>query len=181
MNRPDLFTGPDVGLAAVLAARETRVRRRQEVLAGARWPVVSVLPVMPGPIKDCAASRALQDAALAALPELCAQRGWPMRLLWKETPPTGPEALLAVETDAVDLKAAVIELEESHPLGRLFDLDVVDPRQGSLSRRDLGRSPRRCLICGEPAHVCARAQAHSLEALFEAMEARIDAARVRSV
>ena len=83
---------------------------------------------------------------------------------------------MVVEADAVDLKAALVALEDSHPLGRLWDLDVAS-RQGSLSRRDLGHPARRCLVCDEPAHACARSQAHSRETLFAAIEAMLDAAR----
>jgi holo-ACP synthase len=87
---------------------------------------------------------------------------------------TGIEALYVVDTDAVPLKLAVCELEQSHPLGRLWDMDVFCPAHGRLSRRGLGFPPRRCLICGEPAHACARAQRHPLAELLAAIQETVD-------
>ena len=55
-------------------------------------------------------------------------------------------------------------------MGRLWDLDVTDPRLGALSRRSLGLPVRRCLVCGEAAHACARSRAHPLAELLGAIE-----------
>lgn len=61
-----------------------------------------------------------------------------------------------------DVKRAALELEESHPLGRLLDLDVRDG--GKIwSRRDLGMPDRRCFLCQEPAVHCVRSMKHSQE------------------
>ncbi len=165
-----LFTGPVVELEAVLAARETRVARRREVLSRLGRPTVAVTPVMPGPVKDCAASRRLHKAAIDALEGVFRERKWPATLVWEEAGPTGPAALYAVEADPNELKRALIDLETRHPMGRLWDLDVTDPEIGALSRRSLGLPVRRCLVCGEAAHACARSRAHPLAELLGAVE-----------
>ncbi len=164
-----LFSGPVAELAAVLAAREARVARRREVLSRLGRPTVGVSPVMPGPVKDCAASRRMHGAALDALERLFRDREWPATLVWTDTGATGPEALYAVEADAGDLKRALIDLETTHPMGRLWDLDVTDPRLGALSRRALGLPVRRCIVCDQPAHACARSRAHPLPELLGAI------------
>ena len=87
-----------------------------------------------------------------------------------EAGPTGPEALFAVEAPSDELKRALIVLETAEPLGRLWDLDVIDPRLGALSRRSLGLPVRRCIVCDEAAHACARSRAHSLAELLRAIE-----------
>ena len=170
----DRRAGVAVTLDALLAARDLRVARREQVFAARPGPVVSVSVVMPGPVKDCELSRHAQSAALASLDRLFADNGWPAETLWAETPGTGPEALVIVGADAEALKRATIVLEDSHPLGRLWDLDVVTP-DGAVSRRDLNFVPRRCFVCDRPAHECARSRAHSLEALLAVMEEKIDA------
>jgi holo-ACP synthase len=43
-----------------------------------------------------------------------------------------------VNGDARIVKSATVLLEDHHPLGRLWDLDVIAPREGLLSRQDLG-------------------------------------------
>lgn len=171
----DRRAGPAVTLDALLEARDRRVARRREVFAARPRPVVSVSVVMPGAVKDCALSRVAQAAALDALDALFADRGWPAITVYAELPPTGAEALYSVDVDAETLKRATIALEDGHPLGRLWDLDVVTADRGALARRDLGLAPRRCLVCDAPAHACARSRAHPLDALLSVMETKIDA------
>ncbi len=54
--------------------------------------------------------------------------------------PTGPEAMWCVEHSAEEIKALCSELEQNHPLGRLWDIDVICPQAGLISRRAQGRS-----------------------------------------
>ena len=54
---------------------------------------------------------------------------------------------------------------QQHPLGRLFDLDVLHTDGRSLSRREFDLPPRRCLICDDLAAVCGRSRRHSNEEL----------------
>jgi holo-ACP synthase len=107
--------------------------------------------------------------ALRALDILMANRRWPV--LGRELclDPTGPEALLVVDAGSRDLKEAATRLEDENPLGRLWDLDVIDPVEGAISRRTLGLPPRRCLLCREDAHVCVRSRAHPLHKLQNAV------------
>jgi len=170
----DRRAGTAVTLDALLAARDRRVARREQVFAALPGTLVSVSVVMPGPVKDCGLSRHVQSAALSALDDLFAEHGWPAATLWAETPETGPEALIRVSAEARAVKMATIVLEDRHPLGRLWDLDVVTP-DGAVSRRDLGFGPRRCFVCDRPAHECARSRAHGLDALLAVMEDTIDA------
>ncbi len=131
----ELFAGPVAELEAVLAAREARVARRQDALSRLGLPIVTVTPVMPGPITDCPASRGVQQAALDALENLFRARQWSASRLSAETARTGPEAMFSVEAPSDELKRALVGLETAEPLGRLWDLDVTDPRRGPLSRR----------------------------------------------
>ncbi|RAI42400.1 citrate lyase holo-[acyl-carrier protein] synthase [Rhodoplanes roseus] len=178
----DRRAGPAVSLEAMLAARERRVEQRHAAFG--RRPgaaVVTVSVVMPGPVKDCGLSRRTAAAARESLDALFAARGWDATTTGVETGPTGPEAVIAVAAEAQALKQALVTLEETHPLGRLWDLDVAAPDGRAVSRRDLGLPPRRCLVCDAPAHACARSRAHPLDALLAAMEERLDAWIARAV
>lgn len=177
----DLFAGPAVDLETVLAAREARVARRLEVFTARHQPAVSISPVMPGPVKNCRASRSLRDAALDALLPRLVRRGWRCEVVEVVDAPTGPEALVSVAADPMALKRAVVALEDRHQLGRLWDLDVIDPIVGGISRPTLGFAPRSCFVCDRPAHACARSRAHTLDELLAAMKAVIDAARLSFV
>lgn len=68
-----------------------------------------------------------------------------------------------VDPDAYELgkRVAVLgmqNIEETHPLGRLFDIDVLDSEGHKLSRPQY----RPCLICGNQAQLCARTRRHTV-------------------
>ena len=173
----DLFSGPSAGLEAVLEARDARVERRKRITDKWPRPLISLSVVMPGPVKDCAASRYLRQAALDVLMPALGRRGWSADIGEVHDGVAGPDAIIAVAAPATELKLATVAIEDTHPLGRLWDLDVTDPRMEAVSRRSLGLPARRCLVCSQPAHACARSRAHPLEEVLTAIRAVIDTYR----
>ncbi|AUQ25025.1 citrate lyase holo-[acyl-carrier protein] synthase [Dickeya zeae] len=166
-------TAVGVSLDSLLAAKERRHARQQQLLALHHATVVSLTLVTPGAVKDSALYRRGMGAAVAAFNDLCLARGWGVpaqQLHWLET---GAEAYWVITKDALSVKAAAIALEEQHPLGRLWDFDVFCPKAGSVSRTLLAHEPRRCLLCDEPAHVCSRGQRHTLTAVVERIESML--------
>ncbi|WP_283148825.1 citrate lyase holo-[acyl-carrier protein] synthase [Silvimonas soli] len=163
-----------VDLAQVLAARDARVQRQAALRARFGWPLISLTLVSPGANKNGPLQRYVMQQALATLDECLQQTQW--AVLVRETiwPVTGPEAFFVVQTEAEPLKRLLIDLESRHPLGRLWDMDVIGPA-GPLSRRALQLPVRRCLVCGEPAHACARARTHPLSELLTAIEEQVHA------
>ena len=89
----------------------------------------------------------------------------------------GPYCLFAVRADAFLLKQQMVRLEESEPLGRLWDIDIITS-EGVVGRSSLGLLPRPCLICGASAHVCRRLACHSLSQVIAATHSLIQAAGV---
>ena len=164
-----------VTLEEVLANRERRVLLQGRALEAFQRPVVSISLVIPGPVKDTPEARLLMEAALHALELLLDGRSWLVLSRDLRLDPTGPEALVVVDAKARELKEATVALEDGHPLGRLWDMDVIDPLRGSISRRLLDLPPRLCLLCGEAAHACARSRAHPLPELLGAIRERLRA------
>lgn len=162
-----LFEGPATTLLALLAAREERVARRAALLRQG-GVVIGFSAVMPGPVKDCAVSQAAARVADVALRQAFAAPEWHARKAYHGVTAMGPEALWLVEGDARDAKRLTVAIEERHPLGRLFDLDV-ETREGALGRASLGLGPRQCLVCGSPARECGRSQRHALDEVRAAM------------
>lgn len=87
-----------------------------------------------------------------------------VQLIQRKT--TGYEGYLVVNGQCRQIKELMVELEET-PIGRLYDIDVLTDANQKISRSDLGLSPRRCLICGRPAHECGRSRKHSVIELKE--------------
>lgn len=172
-------SGRAVTLAQMLERREARVATQQALRQRFGSPVLTLTLVTPGPLKDSVEARAVFTAGIAAISTTLESTGARVLAFEPVLAITGPEALYAVGVDAPTLKRALIFLEERHPLGRLWDADVMAPNGISVARRDLAVEPRRCLICEEPAHACARSGRHTLSELQEVIRRRVDAWRAR--
>jgi holo-ACP synthase len=162
--------GAHVSLEQLLAARDYRVACQAAALARFERPLVSMTVVMPGPVKDGPLPRRVLTEALRQVHAMSSALEWRVlsrQIRWKNT---GPEAIYVVDVGAQLLKAATVQLEDQHPLGRLWDLDVIEPGQRMLSRKQLGLRARRCLVCERPAAECGRARRHSLQELLAAMQ-----------
>ncbi|WP_313126029.1 citrate lyase holo-[acyl-carrier protein] synthase [Proteiniclasticum ruminis] len=77
-----------------------------------------------------------------------------------------------LQEEGGEAKRKAVLLEETHPLGRLADLDVRD-RGRIYSRRDLGFPDRSCYLCGEKAVYCVRSQKHIMEEVILYFEKQV--------
>lgn len=146
-------------LGELLSAREGRQLRQRELIAASGNPVLSVTMVAPGPVKSSwAIGRRFAVAAATVGVELA---GWPVTGRSEQHGPTGPELLLSVAVRPEVLKRWAVGIENAHPWGRLWDLDVVTAA-GPLPRATVGEHPRRCVICDDDAAGCARSARHRL-------------------
>jgi holo-ACP synthase CitX len=80
---------------------------------------------------------------------------------------TGYEAFFSVTSEPDPVKALMIELEDQDRTGRLFDIDVIRSDGSKISREDLGKPGRTCLLCEKPAQVCGRSRTHSVDDLVK--------------
>lgn len=67
--------------------------------------------------------------------------------------------------DIKNIKLLCVNIEDSAPLGRYIDIDVYQNSLKSISRSELGIDNRKCFLCDNDAHICARNQTHSYEEL----------------
>ena len=147
----------NVTLEDILRARDGRADAQQRLLHSHRLPLVSFTMNIAGPVKSAPLIELAFDAGLEAL---YAALGQP-EAAEVIRPTTGCEALLVYDRPAAALKDACLALETAAPIGRLYDLDVLDEDGGKLSRP----VPRTCLICGGPVTICSRSRAHGLDAI----------------
>jgi holo-ACP synthase len=159
-----------ISLAEILAAREQRAAKRLAYASLYKTTVVSFTMNIPGPKK---ASRmifqAFDEGFQFFLQTLKLEH---IGILASEFQylSTGPEGYIAVETGAPIVKAVAVNFEQSHSIGRLFDIDVLSRNLNSLSRRELGMPERKCLLCSGNARECARSSRHGLQELTETIE-----------
>ena len=147
----------NVTLEDILRARDGRADAQRRLLHSHRLPLVSFTMNIAGPVKSSPLIELAFDAGLEALYDALGQPAAAEII----RPATGCEALLVYDRPAAELKAACLTLETAAPIGRLYDLDVLDTDGSKLSRPE----PRTCLICGGPVTVCSRSRAHGLDAI----------------
>lgn len=169
----------NVLLTEILNAREARAARQQALLREYHCPVVCFTMNIAGPVKTSPLIRRAFDAGLAALEAALNADAIRSREVIHAI--TGDEAILAVDMDAAVLKAICTSIEEATPIGRLFDMDVLDKSGQKLERS----RERCCLICGAPGRVCAAGRLHSIQTLQDVTKSLIithfaaeDAARI---
>jgi len=90
---------------------------------------------------------------------------------------TGDELFLALDYEPLRVKKMMSEIEDEHPLGRLFDIDVLDSECNKLSRNKY----RKCLICDNQAQDCARSRRHSVSELFSKSKSIIEEYKTSNV
>ena len=173
-----------VVLQEVLAFREEKARRQHTLLATHAAPLLCLGLNMPGEYKRFAlADRSFEEERRIVRQSLDAER---IAVLHEETLEAagGYAAFIATDAPPEQLKNAAERIETTHPLGRLFDIDVLKQDGGKISRADRGAPPRRCLICGDDAFACGRSRAHSAEELQHAavrIMARFQRSRVQDL
>ena len=157
----------EITLEQLLESRDKRAEFQTILLNGYRTPLVSFTVNMPGKVKKNHRSEAVFNAGVESIRETLAGHIVYYKLLGNLT---GPEGYFAVDMEVGELKAAMCRIEDSHPLGRLMDIDVLSAPGQHVSRTTLGQQPRKCLVCGGMAAACTRSRAHPVEQLIAAID-----------
>lgn len=84
----------------------------------------------------------------------------------------GPYYLMIVNKDE-KIKEKLINLEDTHPLGRFIDLDLFIEKSHSMTRKDLNQPYRKCILCNQDAYICIRRHAHTPYEIIHKIEEEI--------
>ena len=155
----------------MLRAREARALRQQEILARCRRPVISFTMNIAGPVKNSPVIRRAFREGILRLEDALAARGLPTLFREETDRPTGCEALWVVDGPGRILKELCTGIEDRDSLGRLFDLDVLDPETGRWGREELGLPARGCLVCGRAGKGCSSRRLHPVEEIRQKTDA----------
>lgn len=156
----NLRVGEPVILEDLLDKKELRAHEIQRLQSEHPEAVVLSYKLnMMGPIKNNESIQWIFQQGLDQLPPKPLYTKIEMDLV------TGPEALFVYDQERINFKKNMIQIEEQHPLGRLFDLDV-----NLVKRTDFQAQARKCLICEDDAVVCGRSRKHSIDELLDAIE-----------
>ena len=163
----------EITLDILLASREKRWNlQRQFIQENPGLTLVCLTVIMPGNVKRNTQSLIVAHAALHEMEEKFGQKIHKRKELDLET---GYEAYFMIQLPMLECKRIACEIEDSHPLGRLFDIDVIDENVSPVPRSIIGKEGRKCLLCEHEARYCMRNHTHSREELQQRIQQMIDA------
>lgn len=165
--KQELWTsGKDVSMAKILDARENRVQIQQEMLQKSPSCLLSFTLNIPGSVKVFPYTKWTYEVGISIISKGISLLNGVIIEQKEVKKDTGWEAFFALNLHPEDMKSYLLEQEEQHPLGRLFDFDILRTDGSKLSRQELGFLERTCLLCGNPAFLCGRSRTHSAQELL---------------
>jgi len=153
----------EINLQEILDARERRAVAQSNLLKQYDNTVVSFSMNIAGEVKN---TPLIELAFWAAIERIETEVN--ATILYKNIiqEKTGPEALYVFNQEADTIKHITVEIENANPIGRLFDIDVIDRFGKKLSREII----RTCLVCDGPVTICSRNRAHGLSVIKSATQ-----------
>ena len=138
-----------ITLDQLLASRDARVEHQMELAEKfPRASLICLTVMLPGPVKRDWRSLAIAHAGIDAVHAVFGGHGSGMDtpcsasiILYQEERDleTGYEAYFMVDVPVLEAKRLCCQIEDSHPLGRLMDIDVLRSPIGS----GMTRYPKR--------------------------------------
>lgn len=163
----------EITLDMLLESREKRWQlQRQLIQDNPGLTLVCLTVIMPGNVKRNAQSLVVAHAAVEAIQEAFGQS-----IQWQREQDlsTGYEGYYLVDMSMLACKRLACEIEDNHPLGRLFDIDVINTHVEPVSRSVIGREGRKCLLCDHDARYCMRNHTHTRDELQQKIQQMIEA------
>ena len=157
----------EVTVPEMMEARDHRVEMQRSIIGKTGHPVICFMLNVPGPHKVSEDfSWAFHEGVGRIKNKL---QDHDFRIVYEETEEhvTGYVFYASVDSDSIDIKKAMCEIEEADRLGRIFDIDVIKTDGTKVSREEFGMGPRKCLMCEEEAHFCARNRTHKVSDMVE--------------
>lgn len=163
----ELWTsGNCVSLEEILNARENRVKIQQKMLQKAPTCLLSFTLNIPGSVKVFPYTKWAYEVGSSIISKGVSLLNGDVLEQFEAKNETGWDGFFALNLPPEEIKTYLLEQEEHHPLGRLFDFDVLRTDGSKLSRQELGFPERTCLLCGNPAFLCGRSRTHSAQELL---------------
>ena len=163
----------EITLDKLLASRDRRVEMQQKLREKhPNLTLVCITVIMPGNIKRNLSSLIVSQAAINAL--LGNLEGHIVDVVTRDLP-TGYEAYIVSSLSRQEAKLLACKIEDTHELGRLMDIDVLDADGIPVKRETVGSQPRKCLMCDNEARYCMRNRTHTPQELNAKIQEMIDA------
>ena len=165
-----MLHGETVILTDMLECRERRARKQDEYREKYHTTIISFCMNISGPIKTNEDITKVFHSGVHDILQYLEDNHIAILESVEHNEKTGNELILAVDCkDSKRIKDATTHIEETHPIGRLFDIDVLDPNGNKMSRNTF----RKCFICNCQAQECASRRRHSVPEMQEFIDSKI--------
>lgn len=157
----------EVTLSEVLDFRERKTRIQKQMQSRLRdAAVVSLGMNIPGPVKSGPSVRmAFCEGQRLAEQVISQAEGIILEKEVLEGKAGYAAVYLIKNMNEKDIKRRMVLLEETHKIGRLWDIDVAGRDGTAITRQMVGAEGRKCFLCGRDAKVCGRSRSHSVPEL----------------
>ena len=163
----------EITLDMLLASRDRRVEMQHSLREKhPNFTLVCLTVIMPGNVKRNLSSLIVSQAAINAL--LGRLEGNIVDVVTRDLP-TGYEAYVVTSLSQREAKLIACDIEDSHELGRLMDIDVLDANGTPVKRETVGSQPRRCLLCDNESRYCMRNRTHTPQQLNAKIQNMVNA------
>ena len=159
----------------ILAARDRRIALQKILLKKyQKTTLISFKLNIPGATKDCTVYRKVFDTGEQLLKKAIEAEHHKLQFSKSKYLFTGSEGYFCIDADPFQIKKTTAAIENNHPLGRLFDYDVLNFDGSQIKRSEIGLPVRKCFLCKEDAFICARSRKHPLPEIIKKIEEIID-------
>ena len=167
----------EVTVPEMLAARDHRVEQQRDFIARFHHPVICFMLNIPGTHKVGEDFYWAFETGLQRIGHSLDQNGIRIEAEEKDVEVTGYVYYASVDAEAIRVKELMCLIEDADRLGRIFDIDVIQKDGQKVSREEFGMPPRKCLMCEEEAHLCARNRTHAVPEMVAEIHRIIEQAR----
>lgn len=160
----------EVTIEDMMYCRERRAAIQKQYLDKYQKTVISFSMNIPGPIKTNDNIKKAFNVGVIEINKVLNKHNLSIVDYNIFHDKTGDELTLCIDGNAPYIKKIMCKIEEEHPLGRLYDIDVLDKNGIKLSRPYF----RKCIICNCKAQECSRSRKHSVEEMLNKITKMID-------
>lgn len=156
----------EVSVYDMALSRENRALEQSLLLKKYNLPLISFTLNIAGPIKTNTLIKKGFAMGIEAIKTTLKQYKIPIVYYSQNLLFTGSEAFVVFNGDVTFVKEKMLEIESIHPIGILFDIDVIDKNGDKIERHLLNGKERKCIICNKNAKECARNRTHTATELY---------------
>ena len=164
------MTAKEITTEQICRARDLRIQKLQNLFEKKPEGIILFTLNTPGSIKDSPLYRNIFNSGLRSLNSAfnVNEINYCIEEINLPESGTGPEAYISFSGSILsEIKKITSEIEEKHPLGRIFDIDLFNI---DLEQIKSGREMRKCFVCDRPAFECARSRRHPLSEVISIIE-----------